>query len=104
MNTLAFELRQALRALGRMSGTAALSMVTLGFGIAAAATTFSAVYAALVRAVPFPDADRIVVLHETRESARYGRIEVRWSFAAAQMVRHGAHSFETIGTYSRASV
>jgi len=104
MNTLAFEVRQALRALGRMSGTTALSVVTLGFGIAAAATTFSAVYAALVRAVPFPDADRIVVLHETRESARYGLIEVRWSFAAAQMVRRGARSFETIGTYSRASV
>ena len=47
-----------------------LSIVTLAFGIAAATTTFSAVYAALFRAVPFSEPERLLYLHTTRHTQR----------------------------------
>ena len=104
MTTLTLEWRQAVRALDRMRGTTALSIATLALGIAAAATTFSAAYAALIRPVPFVDPSRLLIVQVTRQTAREGTVRLRWSFDAAQAVRRDARSFASIGTFSRASV
>jgi predicted permease len=104
MKTLAAEIRQAVRALGRLPGTTVLSIVTLGFGIAAATTTFSAVYAAAVRPVPFSDPARLLLLSHTRQNAKNGMVAFRWSFEGAAVVRRTARAFESSGTFSRASV
>src|SRR6185436_11762985 len=65
MSAIRYDLRQAVRTLARMPGTTLLSVVTLGLGIAAATTTFSAVYAAIFRPIPFQDPDRLLYLHTT---------------------------------------
>src|SRR5688500_287875 len=88
----------------RMPGTAALSVVTLAFGIAAATTTFSAVYAALFRPIPFVEPDRLLFLHTTRHTARAGTVLLRWSPAKAAAVRRDARSFESIAVYTRSNV
>jgi putative ABC transport system permease protein len=98
------ELRQAVRALGRRPGPTALSILTLAFGIAAATTTFSAVYAAVLRPVPFSEPARVLVLSHTRQNATNGTVPFRWSFPGADTVRRNARAFEFIGTFSRASV
>lgn len=104
MTTLGPDARQAARALGRMPGTTTLAILTLAFGIAAASTTFSAVYAALFRPVPFNDPARLLLLHQTRTTAKDGTIRLRWSMAGADAMRRDAGAFEAIGTFSRASV
>ena len=76
----------------------------LAFGIAAATTTFSAVYAALFRPLPFSDAGRLVYLHTTRETAREGTVLTRWSPAKADAIRTRARSFEAIAIYTRSNV
>ena len=104
MTTLIYEMRQAGRALGRMPGTTALSVVTLAFGIAAATTTFSAIYAALLRPLPFADPDRLMFLHTTRQTASVGTVRLRWSAAMADALRERATALETVATYTRANV
>lgn len=88
----------------RMPGSAALSVVTLAFGIAAATTTFSAVYAALFRPIPFAEPDRLLFLHTTRQTARAGTVLLRWSPAKAEAVRRDARSFERVAIYTRSNV
>jgi predicted permease len=88
----------------RHPGTTALAVVTLAFGIAAATTTFSAVYAAVVRPLPFSDPARLFLLNHTRQTAKNGTVGLRWSFDGADAVRGSAHAFETIGMFSRTSV
>jgi putative ABC transport system permease protein len=93
-----------MKALRRFPGTAVLSVVMLAFGVAAATTTFSAVYAALFRPLPFPEADRLLYLHTTRQTARDGTVLTRWSPAKAAALRSRARAFETIAVYTRSNV
>ena len=88
----------------RNPGTALLAVLTLGLGIAAATTTFSAVYAALLRPLPFAEADRLLFLHTTRQTARDGTVLARWSPAKADAVRRTARSFEAMAIYTRSSI
>ena len=98
------ELRHAVRALCRVPGTTALSIVTLGLGISATTTTFSAVYAALLRPVPYLQPDRLGYVHTTRQTPTSALARQRWSYALAGQVREHATSFESLGTFSRTSV
>ena len=58
------DLRYSFRSLLRMRGVAAVAVVTLALGIGATTTMFSAAYAALLRPLPFADADRLVRLRD----------------------------------------
>ena len=53
-------MRQALRGLTRRPGFAAVAVVTLALGLGASAAIFSVIDAALLRPLPFPQADRLV--------------------------------------------
>jgi predicted permease len=59
------DLRYATRLLGRAPGFAAAAILTLTLGIGMTCAIFSVVDAVLLRPVPFPDADRLVVVWET---------------------------------------
>ena len=63
-------LRHALRDLSRHPGVAGVAIVTLALGIGATAAIFSVIDAVLLRPLPFPDADRIVVPWEYSEDVR----------------------------------
>ncbi len=62
LDSLATDLRYALRVLGRSPGFAATAVGSLAVGIAAATGLFSIVNAALLHPFPFADVDRIVRL------------------------------------------
>jgi predicted permease len=93
-----------MNAFRRSPGTALRSVIMLAAGVAAAPTTFSAGYAAVVRPLPFSEPDRLVYLHTTRQTARDGLVLTRWSPAKAAALRGRARSFETIGVYTRSNV
>lgn len=65
MRGIGSELRQLWRGLIRRPGYAAMVVLTLGLGIGATTTIYSVVDAMLVRALPYPDAARLVMLGNT---------------------------------------
>ena len=61
---LHFDLRTALRVLARSPGFLVTAVLSLAIAIGASAAAFSVLDAVRLRALPFPDGDRLVVLSE----------------------------------------
>ena len=72
MGTLLHDLRFALRALARRPGFTAVVVLTLGIGIGASTAIFSVVNAALVRALPYDEADRLITVQAWRDPDHLG--------------------------------
>ena len=60
------DFRLAFRQLGRNKGFATVTILTLALGIGAVTAIFTVVHAALLRALPYPDAERIVTIQDVR--------------------------------------
>jgi putative ABC transport system permease protein len=60
------DLRFALRQLARSPGFAATAVLTIGVGIAACTAIFSVVDNVLLRPIPYPESERLVVIRETK--------------------------------------
>jgi putative ABC transport system permease protein len=90
---LAQDLRYAVRVTARTPGLSAAVVVTMALGIGAAAATFSAVDAVLVRPLPYADADRLVVLlhHGTNAVAPANFLD--WQRSATSFEAMGAAEY-----------
>jgi putative ABC transport system permease protein len=63
------DIRHGFRSMAKRTGFSTAVVVTLAIGIGATTTIFSLVDAVLLRPLPYPLAERLVSLHETRLSA-----------------------------------
>src|SRR5258708_19440873 len=63
-------LRHAARALARAPGFTATVVVTLALGIGANSAVFSAIYAVVLRPLPFPQPDQLVTLAQSNPKMR----------------------------------
>jgi len=61
------------------------------------------VYAALIRPLPFPEPDRLVMLYVTRTTPREGFARLRWSRPGMNPL-NGARSFEQLASYTPSSL
>jgi putative ABC transport system permease protein len=103
MESLFQDLRYAVRSVRRMRGMAAIAIATLAIGIAATTTMFSVVYAALLRPLPFPDPDRLVMLYVVRQAPRTGRVDLRWPVAKITALQQSVQAFESMASYTSAA-
>ena len=71
MNGLWQDARYAVRSLRRSPGLTTIVITTLSVGIFVVTTFFSLLNAALFRPLPFPDADRIVMIQKPSKSPDY---------------------------------
>jgi predicted permease len=75
------DLRIAIRSLIRRPGFAAAATITLGLGIGANTAVFSVLQGVLLRPLPYPDADRLVIVRTVRPDAAFANTV----FAAARV-------------------
>ena len=64
MSSILQDVRYALRALLQNKGFAAVAIVTLAIGIGVNTAIFSIVNAVVLRPLPFPNADRLMVVYQ----------------------------------------
>ncbi|MGB7023264.1 MAG: ABC transporter permease [Candidatus Acidiferrales bacterium] len=65
MSTLFQDLRYAARMLAKAPGFTAIAIITLALGIGANSALFSVIHATLLEPVPYPSADRMVLVWQT---------------------------------------
>jgi len=73
METLLKDIRYGVRSLLKRPGFTAVAVITLALGIGANTAIFSVVNAVLLRALPFPNADRLVMVWEDASFAGFPR-------------------------------
>jgi putative ABC transport system permease protein len=89
------DLRFAWRGLLRQKAFSATAVVALALGIGANTAVFSAVDAVLLKALPFADPDRLVIVQEARTGEGSGL-----SYPNYRDLQARAGSFESMGVYA----
>src|SRR5437867_4191760 len=89
------DLRRALRTIARIPGSSILAVATLALGIGSTTAIFSVFHAVLLQPLPFPEADRLVQIWESR--AQKGWNQASFTEANFWDVRAKSRTFEEIG-------
>ncbi len=94
MNTLAQDIRYALRTFAKNPGFALTAVLSLAIGIGANTSIFSVANALLLRPLPYADAERLVILWNRSPGLN---ITEDW-FSTAQYldIKNGHHGFEQV--------
>src|SRR5438045_879112 len=102
MTGILYDLRRAARLLARQGKFTLLVATTMALGIGATATLFSVTYGVLMKPLPWPEADRVVLLRETRggNAPRFGAFTNTAYFAW----HDHASTIEALGAWSQATV
>ena len=93
------DVRYGVRMLARNLGFASVAIVTLALGIGASMAILTVVKSVLLRSLPFPDADRVVVLFAT--SPARGVYRDTTSFPDFLDWKEQSHSFSAVAAWRR---
>jgi predicted permease len=102
MMAMLADVRYALRTLGRQPLFAAAAVVTLTLGIGANTAIFSLVHGLMLRPLPYPEADRLVIAWSANPERGWKRTDV--SPADAWDWRAGVSSLEDLAVIDQASL
>jgi predicted permease len=96
MQGLVQDLRHSLRRLAKSPGFTFIAVLTLALGIGATTLVYSVIQAVLLNSLPFPHADRLLVLAEEEKGEDFS---VAWP--NLEDWRDQSHSFEGMAGYTR---
>src|SRR5271167_506834 len=96
------DIRFAIRQIVKSPGFAAAAILTLALGIGANTAVFSVVNAVLLRALPYPDADRLLLLWSSAPPQGLPRFPS--SPADYCVWRSDNHSFQDMGAFSNGAI
>ena len=100
MQKTASDLRFALRQLMKAPGFSITAVLMLAFGIGATTAIFSIVEAVLLRPLPFPDSERLMVLGDRLEGVNVGdHSEVGVTVPDIKAYTQETHGFSALGGY-----
>lgn len=97
MDTLAQDLRYALRSLRRAPGFTAVVVAVMALGIGVNVTMFSMVYGLMFRPWPLPEPDRLVELRMTEPRHGWDNMELSWQ--NFHDLRDRSKSYASMGAY-----
>ncbi|HKQ07295.1 MAG TPA: ABC transporter permease, partial [Blastocatellia bacterium] len=97
MNSLLQDLRYGARMLRKRPGFTLVAIITLALGIGANTAIFSVVNDLLLRALPYSDADRVVMVWEVTPSGRHMNTTSRANF---REWRAQGSSFESMSAFT----
>ena len=103
MNNFWFDIRYAMRQLGKSPGFTLTAVLTLAFGIGATTAIFSIVEGVLLRPLPFADPGRLVVPGEDIDGVDFGGGAPPTTAPSIAKYIDGTSSFSGMGAYQRAS-
>lgn len=96
METFLKDIRFQIRMLLKKPGYAAVAIITLALGIGANTAIFSVINSVLLRALPFKDPDRLVMIWETNASSRTVHVShlnfIDWRDQSQSFEMMSAHS------------
>src|ERR1043166_7868403 len=93
MNTIGQDLRYAVRSLAKSPGFATVAILSLALGLGVVTTAFTYIDAIRLRALPYPDAGRLVALGD-EPSTEYGLPDARYT--SFQAWAHESRALEAI--------
>ena len=100
MSTLLLDLKFAFRQLRKSPGFSLTAVLMLAFGIGATTAIFSIVEGVLLRPLPFPEPDRLVVLADRLQAADLGgNGEAGVTVPDIRAYTRDTHSFASLGGY-----
>ena len=102
MNNLLKDLRYGIRSLLKHPGFTAIVVVTLALGIGANTAIFSLVHAVLLRSLPFPDSDKLIVVKD--QNSKTGETLPSVSPADFFDWKRQSQSFATMAAHSGWSI
>ena len=100
MDTLLQDIRHSLRVLLKGPGFTAVALATLTLGIGATTAVFGVVNAALLRPLPYPDADRLVRVQEELPMMRGREMPAFMTSATLEAWRENPQTLDQIAGYS----
>jgi putative ABC transport system permease protein len=102
MEPLLRDARYGLRQLWRSPGFTLTAVVTLAFGIGVTTAIFSIVEGVLLRPLPFPDPNQLVILGDQIEGVKDNGLAPYVTAPGARIYLRDTHSFTAIGAYRTA--
>ncbi len=99
MNTLLQDIRYSLRQLRKSPGFTLTAVLTLAFGIGTTTAIFSIVEGVLMRPLPFPEPDRLVILGNIPEGVPLDGGAPRVTAPAVGIYSRATNVFSAMGAY-----
>lgn len=94
------DIRYAFRQLQRNPGFAATAIATLALGIGLNTAIFSVAYGVLWRPLPYPDADRLLILSSVQQTERGPKTFVTWAPVSYDSLRPLVTTFDHLAAYA----
>jgi putative ABC transport system permease protein len=96
------DVRYALRSLIKNPGFTATAVACLALGIGVNATIFSVIDGVILRPYPYPEPDRIIVVHSSNNAERISRGSL--SYADFKDIRDASSTIESIAAFAKRSL